>query len=207
METKNRNNQVYKGNQSGKAVFPSIENLLPVGKENAISGKDLLKLTGCSSIRDLQCRIAEEREQGAVICSGSQCGYWKPKNRQEIQEFVHNMDARATNILKAVRSAKDVLKIPEGQQDLKVERRKEKREMRMFSLDIVNDDKFLSMPASAQALYFHLGMRAGEYDFVSNPEEIVRKVNCSIDDLETLLRVGYILSFDGEIMVEMGVNE
>lgn len=33
---------------------------------------------------------------------------------------------------------------------------------RMFSLDIVNDDKFLSMPASAQALYFHLGMRAGE---------------------------------------------
>lgn len=78
---------------------------------------------------------------------------------------------------------------------------------RMFSLDIVNDDKFLSMPASAQALYFHLGMRTGEYDFVSNPEEIVRKVNCSIDDLETLLRVGYILSFDGEIMVEMGMNE
>lgn len=78
---------------------------------------------------------------------------------------------------------------------------------RMFSLDIVNDDKFLSMPASAQALYFHLGMRAGEYDFVSNPEEIARKANCSVDDLETLLRVGYILSFDGEIMVEMGVNE
>lgn len=123
MESKNRNNQVHKGNQSGKAVFPSIESLLPVGKENAISGKDLLKLTGCSSIRDLQCRIAEEREQGAVICSGSQCGYWKPKNRQEIQEFVHNMDARATNILKAVRSAKDVLKIPEGQQALRAERR------------------------------------------------------------------------------------
>ena len=70
---------------------------------------------------------------------------------------------------------------------------------RMFSLDIVNDDKFLSMPASAQALYFHLGMRAGEYDFVSNPDEIVRKVNCSIDDLETLLRVGYILSFDERV--------
>lgn len=118
METENRNNQIHKGKQSGKAVFPSIENLLPVGKENAISGKDLLKLTGCSSIRDLQCRIAEEREQGAVICSGSQCGYWKPKNRQEIQEFVHNMDARATNILKAARSAKIALKVPEGQQAL-----------------------------------------------------------------------------------------
>ena len=78
---------------------------------------------------------------------------------------------------------------------------------RMFSLDIIDTDMFLDMPASAQALYFPLGMRTGEYDFVSNPEEIVRKVNCSIDDLETLLRMGYILSFDGEIMVEMGVNE
>ena len=78
---------------------------------------------------------------------------------------------------------------------------------RMFSLDIIDTDMFLDMPASAQALYFHLGMRTGEYDFVSNPEEIVRKVNFSIDDLETLLRMGYILSFDGEIMVEMGVNE
>ena len=77
----------------------------------------------------------------------------------------------------------------------------------MFSLDIIDTDMFLDMPASAQALYFLLGMRTGEYDFVSNPEEIVRKVNCSSDDLETLLRMGYILSFDGEIMVEMGVNE
>ena len=78
METKNRNNQVHKGNQSGKAVFPSIESLLPVGKENAISGKDLLKLTGCSSIRDLQCRIAEERAHSAV--TGSQRTGKKSKN-------------------------------------------------------------------------------------------------------------------------------
>lgn len=123
METENRNNQIHKGKQPGKAVFPSIENLLPIGKENAISGSDLLEPTGCSSIRDLQARIAEERERGAVICSGSQCGYWKPKNRQEIQEFVHNMDARATNILKAVRSAKAALKLPEGQQALNITER------------------------------------------------------------------------------------
>lgn len=39
METKNRNNQVHKGNQSGKAVFPSIENLLPIGKEMQLVAK------------------------------------------------------------------------------------------------------------------------------------------------------------------------
>ena len=37
---------------------------------------------------------------------------------------------------------------------------------RMFSLDIVDTDSFLDMPASTQNLYFHLGMRADDDGFV-----------------------------------------
>lgn len=33
---------------------------------------------------------------------------------------------------------------------------------RMFSLDVVDTDRFLDMPSSTQALYFHLGMRADD---------------------------------------------
>lgn len=117
MQKENRNNRVHTGNQSGKTEFP-IMNLLPVGKENAISTVDLVRLTGCKSARDLQERIAYERNHGAVICSGSGRGYWKPKNRQEIQEFVRTMDARALNTLRAVKSARAALKIPAGQQAL-----------------------------------------------------------------------------------------
>lgn len=115
MQKENRNNRVHTGDQSGKTEFP-IMNLLPVGKENAISTTELVRLTGCKSARDLQERIAYERNHGAVICSGSGRGYWKPKDRQEIQEFVRTMDARALNTLRAAKSARAVLKIPAGQQ-------------------------------------------------------------------------------------------
>lgn len=112
MQKENRNNRVHTGEQSGKTDF-LIERLLPVGKENAITTQDLVKLSGCGSARELQQRIAYEREQGAIICSGSGRGYWRPKDRQEIQEFVHTMNARALNTLKAVKSAKRALKVPE----------------------------------------------------------------------------------------------
>ena len=38
---------------------------------------------------------------------------------------------------------------------------------RMFSLDVVDTDKFLDMPATSQNLYLHLGMRADDDGFVS----------------------------------------
>ena len=98
MQKENRNNRVHTGDQSGKTEFP-IMSLLPVGKENAISTADLVRVTGCKSARELQERIAYERNHGAVICSGSGRGYWKPKDRQEIQKFV-----------------RAALKIPAGQQ-------------------------------------------------------------------------------------------
>ena len=116
MQKENRNNRVHTGNQSGKAEFP-IMNLLPVGKENAISTADLVRLTGCKSARELQERIALERNTGAVICSGSGRGYWRPKDRQEIQEFVRTMDARALNTLRAAKSARAALNVPDGQQE------------------------------------------------------------------------------------------
>jgi len=104
-----------KGNSSSENNCFPIMDILPVGKENAISTADLVKITGCATARDLQERIALERNAGAVICSGSGSGYWRAKNRQELLEFVHCMDARAKNTLAATRSAKRALQITEGQ--------------------------------------------------------------------------------------------
>ena len=67
-------------NSQQKKCFP-IMDILPVGKENAISTADLVKITGCTSPRDLQERIALERNAGAVICSGSGSGYWRAKKQ------------------------------------------------------------------------------------------------------------------------------
>jgi hypothetical protein len=82
--------------------------------------------------------------------------------------------------------------------------KQEYREMakrRMFSLDVVDTDDFLEMPATAQSLYFHLGMRADDDGFVSNPRKITKMVNCTAEDLKLLTEKGYIIPFESGIVV------
>lgn len=72
---------------------------------------------------------------------------------------------------------------------------------RMFSLDVVDTDKFLDMPSSTQALYFHLGMRADDDGFVSSPKRITKTVNCADDDLKLLIAKGYLIPFESGVVV------
>lgn len=72
---------------------------------------------------------------------------------------------------------------------------------RMFSLDVVDTDIFLDLPATSQLLYFHLGMRADDDGFVSNPKKITKLVNCSSDDLNVLIARGFILVMENGIVV------
>lgn len=73
---------------------------------------------------------------------------------------------------------------------------------RMFSLDVVDTDRFLEMPASSQNLYFHLGMRADDDGFVSSPKKITKLVNCADDDLRVLISRGFIITFgDGVVVI------
>ena len=112
----NRNNQVHII-QNGNSEY-KIASLLPVGKENAISTHDLVQLTGCNSARELQQYIAVERNRGAVICSSTTGGYFLPANHKETEEFCKVLENRAKNTILALRSAKQSLKVPEGQQDM-----------------------------------------------------------------------------------------
>ncbi|MBC5665111.1 phage replication initiation protein [Dorea sp. NSJ-36] len=66
---------------------------------------------------------------------------------------------------------------------------------------MVDTDKFLEMPPSTQALYFHLGMRADDDGFVSSPKKITQFVNCGNDDLKLLLAKGYLIPFESGVVV------
>ena len=74
-------------------------------------------------------------------------------------------------------------------------------ERRMFSKTIIDSDMFLDMPLSAQALYFHLSMRADDDGFVNNPKKIQRMIGASDDDCRILLAKRFILSFESGIIV------
>ena len=72
---------------------------------------------------------------------------------------------------------------------------------RMFSLDVVDTDRFLDMPTSAQNLYYSLGMRADDDGFVSNPKRIAASCGSCIDDLRLLITKDYIIPFDSGVIV------
>lgn len=72
---------------------------------------------------------------------------------------------------------------------------------RMFSLDVVDTDKFLEMPATSQNLYFHLGMHADDDGFVASPKRIARNIGCGADDLSILLAKNFIIAFEDGVVV------
>lgn len=74
-------------------------------------------------------------------------------------------------------------------------------EKRMFTQKIIDSDAFLEMPLSAQALYFHLNMRADDDGFVNNPKRVTKLVSASEDDLKILLMKRFIIGFASGVIV------
>ena len=62
---------------------------------------------------------------------------------------------------------------------------------RMFSKRIIESARFLKMPISSQALYFHLGIEADD-DGVVEAWGVLKSVGCTEDDLRVLASKGFI---------------
>ena len=71
---------------------------------------------------------------------------------------------------------------------------------RMFSKDIISSDSFLSMSATAQNLYFHLGMEADDDGFVPFTK-VSKMLGTSHDDMAQLLGRGFLIQFPYGVFV------
>ena len=72
---------------------------------------------------------------------------------------------------------------------------------RMFTKKITDDDNFISLPSSAQALYFHLNQGADDDGFNNQVQMSMWKAHASIDDLKVLMAKSYIIRFDSGVIV------
>lgn len=72
---------------------------------------------------------------------------------------------------------------------------------RMFNLNVLETDAFMDLPLSAQALYFHLCMRADDDGFIGNPKRITQNIGASIDDLKLLIAKRFVLVFEDGVIV------
>ena len=74
-------------------------------------------------------------------------------------------------------------------------------ERRMFTKKITDDDHFLNLSSSAQALYLHLSMNADDDGFCNQITASMFKAHASVTDLEALLKNRYIYQFDSGVIV------
>lgn len=70
---------------------------------------------------------------------------------------------------------------------------------RMFSKRIINSARFLTMPPSTQALYFHLGLNADD-DGVVEGFMVMRQVGATQDDLRILVAKGFITLLNDDLV-------
>ena len=72
---------------------------------------------------------------------------------------------------------------------------------RMFSLSVVDTDRFLEMPISSRLLYYELGMRADDDGFVDNWKKIMLFTGLKEDDLKLLITKQFIIPFESGVIV------
>lgn len=72
---------------------------------------------------------------------------------------------------------------------------------RMFSKQAVRTDRYLDMPLTAQAVYFHLNMEADDDGFIGSKKRILSMIGASQEDYNCLVENGYILEFESGIIV------
>lgn len=74
-------------------------------------------------------------------------------------------------------------------------------ERRMLTKKVTDDDHFLGLSSSAQALYLHLTMNADDDGFCNQVSASMFKAHASVQDLHSLLENRYIYQFDNGVIV------
>lgn len=72
---------------------------------------------------------------------------------------------------------------------------------RMFSLSVVDTDRFIEMPITSRLLYYELGMRADDDGFVDNWKKILMFTGLKEDDLKVLIEKSFLIPFESGVLV------
>ena len=83
----------------------NIVDYIPVGHDNAISRKELCRLTGLND-RKIREEIAKARESACICNMSDGAGYYIPEQLAEITDYINQESARARSIFKALKGAR-----------------------------------------------------------------------------------------------------
>ena len=92
-----------------------ISSLLLRGRENALSLKDLVRITGLDE-RVIRRQIHAERASGIMVIADNVNGYYLPADEHDVRMFARSMSHRAGEIAKIAQAAEIALAEMEGQE-------------------------------------------------------------------------------------------
>ena len=72
---------------------------------------------------------------------------------------------------------------------------------RMLTKKVTDDENFINLSSSAQALYLHLSMSADDDGFTRQISASMFKAHASVQDMEALLEKRYIYQFENGVIV------
>ena len=72
---------------------------------------------------------------------------------------------------------------------------------RMMTKKVTDDDNFMALSSSAQALYLHLSMASDDDGFCNQIAVSMFKAHASVQDLQALLEKRYIYQFENGVIV------
>lgn len=72
---------------------------------------------------------------------------------------------------------------------------------RMIAKTTIESDKFLDLPLSAQALYFHFCIEADDDGFIINPNRLLKLIGADKEARKALSDNGFTIEFDSGVLV------
>lgn len=89
-----------------------IYDAIPVGKKNALPGKEIRQMFGFDTLRDAKRAIAILRENGAPICAdvSNTGGYFKPENVDEAKEYLKITKVRIASERRALKAIENYVR-------------------------------------------------------------------------------------------------
>ena len=92
-----------------QATANPVWDILPIGRENAVSAGFLCAMLGLSA-RALRTEVANERNRGKlIIASPDRRGYYKPENTGDVLRLVDSMRNRGLSCLRVASAARRAL--------------------------------------------------------------------------------------------------
>lgn len=86
-----------------------VVSLIPKGRDNAITGKQIRQLTGFSE-RIVRKYVSLARRDICILNDQNGMGYYKPETKEEVERWVNQERARAKSIFWSMRGAREYLK-------------------------------------------------------------------------------------------------